>query len=134
MNAVKTIEQEVINEIEEMGRMNLGTDEYRTTVDGITKLMDRVNESKKIDLEAQEKEAARMQDAEIKMEQIKQEKKTRIGQTVTTVLGIVIPTLVTAIVSVWGTKYVTSYEEDEGGIPDSTSAGKAHVKNLFGRK
>ena len=80
MSEVKRLlEEEVVEEIKELNKMDLGSDEYRTTVEGISKLMDRVNEAEKLKLDAQEKEASRLQDAEIKMEQIKQEKKSRIA-------------------------------------------------------
>ena len=128
MSEVKRlIEEEVVNEIGELSRMDLGSVEYRTTVDGITKLMEQVNEAEKLKLDAQEKEATRLQDAEIKLEQIKQEKKGRIAQVLTTVAGIVIPVAVT----VWGTITTLKFEE-EGTI--TTTSGKSFAKNLFSKK
>lgn len=120
----RLLEEELVNEIGELGRMDLGSDEYKTTVDGIGKLMDRVNESEKIKLEAQEKEAIRLQDAEIKMEQIKQDKKNRWAQIGTTLAGLAIGTVVT----IWGTMTTLKFEE-EGTV--TTTAGKSHIKNLF---
>lgn len=131
MSEVKhLLEAELEEELKELAKMDLGGDEYKTTVDGVSKLMDKLNDSKKIELEALEKEASRMQDAEIKMEQIKEEKKGRIMQTVTqaltTVLGIVIPVGLT----IWGTKTTLEYE-DKGIIPERTAAGKAFNRKLF---
>lgn len=126
MSVERLLTEELENELEELRKMTLGTDEYRVTVDGVSKLMDKLNDSKKIELEAQEKEAARMQDAEIKMTQIKEEKKGRIAQFVGTALGIIIP----AGMLVWGTKTTLEYE-DKGIIPEHTAAGKAINNRLF---
>ena len=123
----RLLEEELVSEINELGKMNLGSDEYKTTVDGIGKLLDRVNESEKIQKEVAEKEAARMQEAELEQAKIAESKKSRWTQVVTTGLGL----LVGAGLTIWGT--VTSIEfEKEGTI--TTSAGKNHIRNLFSKK
>ena len=127
MSEVKRLlEEELTDELTQLGKLELGGDEYKVTVDGVSKLMDKLNDSKRIELEALEKEAVRIQDAELKMEEIKEHKKGRIAQAVTTVLGIVIPVALT----IWGTKTTLEYE-DKGIIPERTAAGKAFNRKLF---
>lgn len=124
MSVEHLLEQELEQELEELSKMDFGSDEYKATVDGVSKLMDRLNDSKKIELDIQEKAAAREQDAEIKMEQIKQEKRGRMHETMTTVAGIVIPVAVT----IWGT--ITTLKFEETGTITTTS-GKNFVNKLF---
>ena len=35
------LQQEIANELDELGRMEIGSDQYRGTVDGLAKLMDK---------------------------------------------------------------------------------------------
>lgn len=126
-NVKRLLEEELVDEIQNLNKMDLGSDEYRTTVDGISKLMDKVNDAEKIKLDAQEKEASRIQDAELEMVKIKEEKKGRLTNVLTTVAGIVIPVAVT----IWGTITTLKFEE-EGTI--TTTSGKSFAKNLFSKK
>jgi hypothetical protein len=126
-NVKRLLEEELVDEIQNLNKMDLGSDEYRTTVDGISKLMDKVNDAEKIKLDAQEKEASRIQDAELEMVKIKEEKKGRLTNVLTTVAGIVIPVAVT----IWGTITTLKFEE-EGTI--TTTSGKSFATNLFSKK
>lgn len=130
MKAITAVEEEVINQVGELGKMDLGTTEYEKTVNGIATLLDKVNDSKRIDLEAHEKEASREQDAEIKMEQIKEDRRSKIVPAIITTVGVIVTGVISAAVSTWGTKTVLTYE-DKGVIPDSTAPGKSFMKRLF---
>lgn len=121
---MKLLEQELEQELKELGKMELGSDEYNSTVDGISKLMDRLNDSKRIEFDFDEKAASREQEAVIKMEEIKSEKRGRIAQTFTTIAGIAVPVAVT----VWGTLTTLKFEET-GTI--TTISGKNFTNKLF---
>lgn len=49
------LREEIQDEITRLGKLELGSETYKTTVDGVTKLLDRANEMKKIDAEAQDR-------------------------------------------------------------------------------
>lgn len=123
----KLLREELEQEIGELGNLTLGSDEYKSTVDGVSKLMDKLNDSNKIELDAQERAAARESEAELKMEQIENDKKNRRSQVFTTIAGIVIPVAVT----IWGTLTTLKFEET-GTV--TTTAGKKLTGRLFDKK
>ena len=73
METKTLIREEVNREIEELGRLPLGKEEYKLTVDGATKLTDRLIELEKIEIEADARERDREIDTEIKLKQIDDE-------------------------------------------------------------
>lgn len=127
MSVEKLLREELEQEIGELGNLTLGSDEYKATVDGVSKLMDKLNDSNKIELDAQERAAARESEAELKMEQIENDKKNRRSQVFTTIAGIVIPVAVT----IWGTLTTLKFEET-GTI--TTTSGKKFANRLFDKK
>lgn len=127
MSVERLLREELEQEIGELGNLTLGSDEYKATVDGVSKLMDKLNDSNKIELDAQERAAARESDEAIKMEQLKSEKKNRVVQALTTVAGIIIPVGVT----IWGTLTTLKFEET-GTV--TTTAGKKLTGRLFDKK
>ena len=82
------LHEEVARETELLKGMELGSDQYKATVDGIAKLADRAIEIDKMNLEAEEKSKDR--------EEGKIDRLVRNGLTAA---GVVIP----AAVTVWGT-------------------------------
>lgn len=118
------IREEVQNELKELRKMQLGSEEYRSTVDGVTKLVDRVNEMDKLDNERQVQAEIHENEMELKRAQMKEEKKDRIIKNVLTGFSIV----GSIAVAVWGTVYCTDFER-EGSY--TTSAGRKHTGNLF---
>lgn len=127
MSVERLLKEELESEISELGNLTLGSDEYKATVDGVSKLMDKLNDSNKIELDAHERAAARESEAAIKMEQIENDKKNRRSQVFTTIAGIVIPVAVT----IWGTLTTLKFEET-GTV--TTTAGKKLTGRLFDKK
>lgn len=72
-NLVKEFE----NEIKELGKLSLGSEEYESTLDGVTKLADRIIEIEKAEQEASFKETSRTDENEIKAVQLAAEKRDR---------------------------------------------------------
>ena len=118
------LEEELEAQLEKLQRLEVGSKEYEVTTECISKLMQRLNDAEKLELDAQEKEASRIQDAELRTAEIKEQKKGRITQALTTVAGIVIPVGLT----IWGTLTTLKFEE-EGTI--TSSSGKEFTKKLF---
>ena len=48
MSVERLLKEELESEISELGNLTLGSDEYKATVDGVSKLMDKLNDSNKI--------------------------------------------------------------------------------------
>lgn len=127
----KTIEglmQEVIiSELEALNDMKVGTDEYRVTVDGVSKLVDKAIEMDKFQNEFYEKVENRKKEDELKEKQMKEDKKNRLIGHILTGAGIAIP----AILTVWGTCKSLKFEE-EGTV--TTAIGRGFINKLLPRK
>lgn len=117
------LHEEIQSELEGISNMNLGTEEYRTTVDGVTKLMDRAIELKKFDAEQIDK----ANNAALKTEQMENEKKDSWIRNGLTAAGIIIPTIVT----IWGTLKTFKFEES-GTV--TTMIGRGFINKLIPKK
>ena len=127
MKIENMLRDEIQSEIEELGKIELGSEQYKTTVEAVTKLMDRVIEMEKIDIEHQERIETRDEENQFKMEQMKEDRKDRIIKNILSAAGIIIPVGVT----IWGTKISLKFEE-EGTI--TTTAGRNFINKLFPKK
>lgn len=127
----KTIEslmQEVIiTELEALNDMEVGTDQYRVTVDGVTKLVDKAIEMDKFQNEFFEKVEIRKKEEEFKEKQMKEDKKNRLIGHILTGVGIAVP----AALTIWGTCKSLKFEE-EGTI--TTAIGRGFINKLLPRK
>lgn len=73
-NLVKEFE----NEIEGLGKLPLGSEEYDTTVDGVCKLADRIIEFEKLESEKYEKNRQREIDVNLTVDQRESENRDRL--------------------------------------------------------
>ena len=110
------LNEEIEAEFEKLKDMEKGTEEYKTTVDGLTKLVEKSNEMTKFEIEHDEK-----------VKQMKEEKKDRVIKNVLTACGIIVPTIVT----IWGTKASFEFEK-EGTI--TTIMGRGFINKLLPKK
>ena len=128
MNEIKNLlQEEVQNEIELLSKMELGDDKYEKTVNGITKLADRVIEIQKAEYEKDCKKDSQEDDREFKQKQLESENKDRKVKNVLTGLGIVIP----AGLTVWGTMKSLKFET-EGTV--TTIIGRGFLNKLLPKK
>jgi hypothetical protein len=126
--SIKTLlEKEINDEFEELGKTAIGSDEYKTTVDGLTKLMDRAIELEKSEAERADRKAAQESELELKAQQLEDEKKDRKVKNWLTAAGIIIPTGVT----IWGTIKSIKFEQ-EGTI--TTIMGRGFINKLLPKK
>ena len=115
------LKEEIVSEVESLGKLELGTEQYKTTVDGVTKLVDRALEIEKIDIEAEERERSREIETNLKIQQIEDDRKDRKVKN-----GIAIgSTLLGVAVTVWGTLKTLKFEE-EGTV--TTLVGRGFIK------
>lgn len=119
--------EEVKSQLEGLKDIEMGTDEYKTVVDGLMKLTDRVIKIKELDYDATDKIDARETEIALKKQQMKEEKNDRWIRNGITIAGIVIPTVVT----VWGTIKSLKFEE-EGTV--TTIMGRGFIQKLLPHK
>ena len=140
----EALDKELLDEIDRLGGIDVGTDPYKTTVDGLTKLMDRAIEIEKLESEREAKEKEREFESEFKLKQLEEQQKSREsdeahkraqlvderkGRFITnciTVGGLILNIGLT----VWGTKKSLKFEET-GTI--TTAAGRNFINKLFKR-
>ena len=127
MSMDKLLREEIQDEFEGLSKMELGTDTYKVTVDGVTKLVDRVIEIDKINDDREERRKKQEAENALKAEEMKMDRRDRRIKHGLTALGIVVPTVAT----VWGTLVMLQYEKE--GIVSSI-IGRGFVNSLLPKK
>ena len=116
MSIEKLLNKEIESEFECLMELDAGSEEYKVTVDGLTKLMDRAIEIDKLNIEHEEK-----------LQLNKEEKKDRLIKHGINVASIVLPICVT----IWGTLKSFKFEE-EGTV--TTIMGRGFINKLLPKK
>ena len=124
MRIEEKLNKEIMDELDELEAMSLGSDEYKTTVDCIVKLADRSIEMRKVEADIIHKTTVNEQDSELKKQQIEDEKKDRKIKNLMTGLGVVLPLAVT----VWGTIVSLNFEKT-GTV--TTGIGRGFINKLL---
>jgi hypothetical protein len=128
MSSVRTLlDGEIKNELEILGEMKVGSDEYKVTIDGVTKLVDKLNDINRIDHEYQDKFESREIEKELKLKQMKSDNIDKVVKNVLTVGTFV----GTAALTVWGTQASFEFEK-EGTI--TTIMGRGFINKLLPKK
>ncbi len=150
------LSKEIAEELEELAKMDVGTDEYRATVDGLVKLIDRSISIEKLKQEAEAKaedreqeqaqhradydlrywqvtedlrlrEAHQQEDLELKQKQMQEDRRDRLIKNILAGAGIVIPSILT----IWGTLKSLEFEK-EGTV--TTIMGRGFINKLLPKK
>ena len=116
MNVEELLHDEIRQEFEKLKEKEVGTDDHKTAVDGLTKLLDRAIEIDKINIDHEHNEKIR-----------DDENKDRIVRHVLTALGIAVPTAT----AIWGT--LKSFKFEETGTI-TTIFGRGWLNKLLPRK
>ena len=123
MKIKETLYKEIEDELQALNEIEVGTDEYKSSVDGVTKLLDRVIEIEKHEAEMKEREAERT----AKNIQVAEEQKDRVVKNYISAGGVVLPLLVT----IWGTLKSFKFEKD-GTV--TTIMGRGFINKLLPKK
>lgn len=123
----KKLYDEINAEFDDLSKMALGTEEYKITIDGLTKLMDRAIDMKKFDTEYAERIENQKMDNCLRQKQMDEERKDRLIKNSISIAGIVIPSLIT----IWGTVKSMEFEK-EGTI--TTIIGRGFINKLLPKK
>lgn len=121
------LEDEIVDEFNELNKQEVGTDKYKNTVDGITKLVDRALEFEKLEKERYEKELDRDINVKIQNERLKIENLDKFIGHALNIASIA----ATITVTIWGTLVTLKFEET-GTV--TTAAGKNFISRLFLKK
>lgn len=127
MNITSMWSEEIKTELEELKKMEVGTEQYKVAVEGITKLMDRELEMQKLDMEAIARVRDREFDQELKEKQFKDEKKDRNIKNVLTAVSVVGGFALT----VWGTITSMKFEKED---TFTTIMGRGFINKLLPKK
>lgn len=118
---------EIEDELDELSKMEVGTDQHKIAVDELTKLMDRAIELEKVENDAEDKKETRENDNTLRLKQMEDEKKDRLIKNCLTGASIISGIGVT----IWGA--LKSWKFEETGTVTST-AGRKFIGNLFSKK
>lgn len=128
------LESEIREDLEGLSNLELGSEEYKATVNEVAKLIDRAVELKKVEIDAQDKAEKRqmadivqLREISLKEEQFKHDKKDKIVGYVISVAGIVIP----AVLTVWGTCKTLKFDQTD---TITTSMGRGFINKLLPKK
>lgn len=127
MGIKNILRDELEKELEELSRMQIGTEQYKITVDGITRLSDRIIELEKLESENAVKDfenIVRTEEQDLKREQLKSEKRDRAIKNVITVGTAVLSVAVYALAFIASTNF-----ERDGSF--TTEGGKNSIRQLL---
>lgn len=127
MKNEQLLHDEIESEFECLKELEIGTEQYKVTVDELVKLVDRAIEIDKLNLEAEEKAKNREKDNDFKQQQMEEERKDRLIRNCISAAGIVIPSLLT----IWGTLKTFKFEQ-EGTV--TTMIGRGFINKLLPKK
>ena len=126
MSIKHRLDEETLNEIDNLGRATIGSDEYEANIDGVAKLLDKKIELERLENERLDKIEAREADVEIRLKQMNESRKERMMDN-----GVRIATTVfTAGVFMIGFVASTNFEKE--GTLLTTEGGRTSLRNLLG--
>lgn len=124
MSVQSNLREEFLNELEELKRVEFGSEKYKTGVTGVTQLADRLIEMSKLDSEDEKLEIER-QKLELEGLKFEEDKKDRKSKNRISVANITVP----AVIAVVGGAAMFIYEE-RGSI--TTQVGRKIIdKYIF---
>jgi hypothetical protein len=127
MNIEHLLYDEIETEFEKLRTTEPGSEKYKVTVDGLTKLMDRAIEMEKVNVDCEDKAKIRESEQLMKQQQMDDDRKDRLVKNIIGAAGIVLPLIVT----IWGTRVSLKFEE-EGTF--TTIMGRGFINKLLPKK
>lgn len=118
------VDEEIEDELKHLRTMDVGTVEYKTTVEGVAKLMEKAMEKKKLEIEQKRSKDSHEFEKTLKLKQMKIDWIDRMLKHILTFASI----SVGVIVTVWGT--IKSLRFEETGTV-TTTAGRKYTGKLF---
>ena len=127
MSVKALLNDEIEDEIEQLRKVELGSDQHKIAADALAKLLDKSIEMDKLDLEYQDRFEAREAENELKQKEIEDEKKDRKVKNIITGVSEIGGFALT----VWGTCKSIKFEET-GSF--TTIMGRGFIQKLLPKK
>lgn len=124
MNVKSMLDDEIRNELENLGREAIGSEEYKANLDGVTKLLDRQIEIEKLENERLDRMESRETEVILKQQQLAEEKKDRRIKNSITVGTFACSAALYAMAFIASTNF-----EREGTF--TTEGGRGALRNLL---
>lgn len=124
MNVKSMLDDEIRNELENLGREAIGSEEYKANLDGVTKLLDRQIEIEKLENERLDRRESRETEFILKQQQLAEEKKDRRIKNGITVGTFACSAALYAMAFIASTNF-----EREGTF--TTEGGRGALRNLL---
>lgn len=121
------LDEEIQVEFEKLSKLEVGSESYKATVDGLSKLVDRAVEIDKTEMENETKIEAQNIENDLKALQIKEDNRDRWVRNGIAIAGIIVPSVLT----VWGT--LKSFKFEETGTV-TTILGRGFINKLLPKK
>lgn len=130
MKTETLLHEEIESQFQELGKIAVGTDDYKAAVDGVTKLLDREIKLKELEIASYDKEKEfeqKEKELTLKEEQLKDESRDRKIKNAITVGNI----MTTAGLAVWGTIASFKFEKNDS---ITTILGRGWINKLIPKK
>lgn len=122
-NIEKLLQEELVSEIKNLEDLEMGSEDYTKSVDGLVKLMDRAIELEKFEADKAKEES----NLDFKVEQLEHEKNDSKIRNYLTAAGIIVPSVIT----IWGV--LKSFKFEETGTV-TTAIGRGFISKLIPKK
>jgi hypothetical protein len=127
MSIESTLRDEIVAEMEELKKIEVGTDKYKAAVNGIATLIDKAIDMEKLDIDEQDKVETREFENKFRVKQERRELFFKFMHVCVDILGIAVPTAL----AIWGTKKTFEFEQ-EGTV--TTIMGRGFINKLLPRR
>lgn len=93
MSIKTTLTEEFNDQMKGLHKLEVGTEQYSTAVNGVTKLADKIIDLEKIEIEREERIKDRDTEIELKSQQMEIDKRDKRNQNLVNVVKIAVPTV-----------------------------------------
>lgn len=93
MSIKTTLTEEFNDQMKDLHKLEVGTEQYSTAVNGVTKLADKIIDLEKIEIEREERIKDRDTEIELKSQQMEIDKRDKFNQNLVNVVKIAVPTV-----------------------------------------
>lgn len=93
MSIKTTLTEEFNDQMKDLHKLEVGTEQYSTAVNGVTKLADKIIDLEKMEIEREERIKDRDTEIELKSQQMEIDKRDKRNQNLVNVVKIAVPTV-----------------------------------------
>lgn len=105
MSIKTTLTEEFNDQMKDLHKMEVGTEQYSTAVNGVTKLADKIIDLEKIEIEREERIKDRDTEIELKSQQMEIDKRDKRNQNLVNVVKIAVPTVTGFVLGIISMKW-----------------------------